>query len=200
MANWIVQSNGVSSGTVSATNLKRMVASGEINRSTLLRREGADVWTPAEKIKGLFPEADGPNVSKSLQPTSYSPTRSGSSASPEVIAPFGTQAEAVITNPPAAYTKAFGNQQSTIGKRRYRVIEIYAAALRIIAGVIVVCGILAAIVTVAFDPKLLDSIALAFGLIIGSAFIAFSLLLSSQMLKLVLDIAGDIKQIANRSQ
>lgn len=177
-----------------------MVASGEINRSTLLRREGADVWAHAEKIKDLFPETDGPNVSRSLQSTSHPSTRSGSSTAPEVIDPFGAQAEAVVSNPPYGSKKAFGNRLSNIGKRRYRMIEIYAAVLRIMAGVVVACGILAAIVTIAFDPKLLDSIALASGLVIGSALIAFSMLISSQMIELVLDIAGDIKQIANRSQ
>ena len=79
-------------------------------------------------------------------------------------------------------------------------IEIYAAVFRVLGVVVAVCGILAAMLTVAFDPVLLDSIALAFAIIVGSALIAFSLLLSSQMIKLVLDIAGDIKQIADRSR
>jgi hypothetical protein len=200
MTDWIIQFNGVSTGPVSASELKRMAASGKIYRSTLLRREGSDAWTPAEKIKGLFPETDGLDDSpSSLRSAFSSTTGGGSSATPEMRTTVGSQAEAVVTYSPPASPQAISNQQSTSGKRRYRMIEIYAAVFRVLGAVVAVCGILAAMLTVAFDPVLLDSLALAFGIIIGSALIAFSLLLSSQMIKLVLDIAGDIKQIADRA-
>lgn len=102
---------------------------------------------------------------------------------------------------PRKISKAIGEHHSGSGKRRYRMIEIYAMVFRVLGIVVAVCGVLAALLTITLNPpSLLDAIVLGLGMIVGSALIAFSLLLSSQMIKLVLDVAGDIKQIADRSQ
>lgn len=200
MAGWIVRINGANSGPISAAVLKQMAVAGEIDPSTMVRREDSEAWNPAGKIKGLFPVADSMNDPPPLSDFSM-PTDGVNRGVPEMKTAMGLQAEPPTPYSPRKISKAIGEHHSGSGKRRYRMIEIYAMVFRVFGIVVVVCGVLAALLTITLNPpSLLDAIVLGLGMIVGSALIAFSLLLSSQMIKLVLDVAGDIKQIADRSQ
>jgi hypothetical protein len=54
---WFYAKNGEKSGPVSGAALKQMANSREIGMSDLVWREGMAEWTPAAKVKGLFPES-----------------------------------------------------------------------------------------------------------------------------------------------
>ena len=201
MAGWIVRVKGVASDPVSGAVLKQMAITGEIDPSTLVRREDSEAWNPAGKIKGLFPVAPGSNDPlPSVLLDLAMPTDGDSSGISETKTAMGLPAEVPKPYSPPTIAKAISEQRVNSGKRRYRMIEVYAAVFRVLGIVVAVFGVLAALLKVAMNPpSLLDAIAIALGMIVGSALIAFSLLLASQMIKLVLDVAGDIKQIADRS-
>ena len=54
---WFYAKNGERSGPVSSSALKQMAGSGQLGISDVVWREGMSEWTPAVKVKGLFPES-----------------------------------------------------------------------------------------------------------------------------------------------
>jgi hypothetical protein len=57
---WYYHKEGQKLGPVSAGELKRLAASGELRAEDLVFREGLADWTPAGRVKGLFPSAAVP--------------------------------------------------------------------------------------------------------------------------------------------
>jgi hypothetical protein len=53
---WYYSRNGVKAGPVSATELKKLVASGKLAPTDLVRKADSSKWVQAGKVRGLFPE------------------------------------------------------------------------------------------------------------------------------------------------
>lgn len=54
---WYYASNGQKHGPVSGIALKGLASNGQIAVTDLVWREGMPEWTPASRVKGLFPES-----------------------------------------------------------------------------------------------------------------------------------------------
>ncbi len=83
MANWYYQNDGAQHGPVDARTLKQLAASGQIQPSTLLRREDRENWVKAASVKGLLPEGVTPQSKSesSETPTSDKATQASASQS-----------------------------------------------------------------------------------------------------------------------
>ena len=53
---WFYAKNDEQLGPVSTAELKKLAGAGELAPDDLVWREGLDDWSPASKLKGLFPE------------------------------------------------------------------------------------------------------------------------------------------------
>jgi hypothetical protein len=56
MSEWYYSINGEQFGPVSASELKRLVASGKLIESDLVYKDGLPKWVPVSKVKGLLPD------------------------------------------------------------------------------------------------------------------------------------------------
>jgi TM2 domain-containing membrane protein YozV len=52
---WFVEKNGSAVGPLTSSQLKHLADSGDIHRSTRVKRSESDKWSDASNVKGLFP-------------------------------------------------------------------------------------------------------------------------------------------------
>jgi hypothetical protein len=73
---WYYARNDKQHGPVTAADLKQLAASGQLHAVDLIWREGMEEWTPAGRLKGLFPDARpgvGAGYGIAAQPAGASP-------------------------------------------------------------------------------------------------------------------------------
>jgi len=75
---WYYARDDKQHGPVTAAELKQLAASGRLQAVDLIWREGMDEWTPAARLKGLFPDArPGAGYGVAPQAAGISPPAAG---------------------------------------------------------------------------------------------------------------------------
>ncbi len=71
MANeqWYYTQTGAKAGPVAGSALKRLAVAGSLKPTDMVWREGMQEWTPASRVKGLFPEAAMSTVPPPVPPS-----------------------------------------------------------------------------------------------------------------------------------
>ena len=95
---WYYSKNGQRQGPVDSEELKKLTATGQLQATDLIWKEGMGQWTEAKKVKGLFP-AQGTTA-----PQSPPPIPSACNIPP--IPAAGTAAQPSLSNKPAAGSSA----------------------------------------------------------------------------------------------
>jgi hypothetical protein len=65
MSEWHYSSNGQQLGPVNSAQLKQLAASGQLQASDMVWKDGMADWAPASRIKGLF---DGASAASAARP------------------------------------------------------------------------------------------------------------------------------------
>jgi hypothetical protein len=114
MSEWHYSKNNQQQGPVSAEQLKQLAASGQLNPSDLVWKEGMGQWTEARKIKGLFPmKTVLPSLSASSSPARPQ-TVASSITTPLSPASAYSQADLPNTgNSPQNFVRPFGEWYRT---------------------------------------------------------------------------------------
>ena len=222
---WYVQVVGAEVGPLSTAELKSRVERGFVTRNTLIRRGSDGAWVRAERFKRLFEPrakeratttADVPSDEDGLPPpppadiaaaagfdhpsiglAPHLDEASHSAASPTTKP---TAATAAI-NPYAAIAAAIGKRKETTGRgrpRNYPVLQILRIAYLVITALILLLTFLWALAYpfMSTEPAGLRFLTAVLILLFGGAF-AFLPLLLAELIKLALDVARDIKHVAD---
>ncbi len=183
--NWYVQIMGSEVGPFTSSQLKDKAAKGQIERSTLVRKAGSTAWTEASKIKGLFPD---------LPSTTQSPV-----PDPEpLIEP--EPAQTTSRNNPYAVSLQSTRGGSVKTPRKYPALEFYAVLLKALAIIAAIVGVLGALILggIGVSQGVYSTLGVSFVILLYAAVTAFGLLLASELIKMSLDVASDIKHIADQ--
>lgn len=186
---WYLQIMGAEVGPFTSSQLKEKAASGQVTRDMLVRRAGSTTWIPASKIKGLFVDE---LVHAQTPPEP-----------PSQVEPFPTsQAEvsSIGRSNPYAVTLSSSRGGAVKTPRKYPALEFYAGLLKALAITAVILGVLAILffLVVGLRESLIASLGICLVVVIYTAIIAFALLLASELIKMSLDVAADIKHIADQ--